>query len=192
MDHSVARGCDIYNYLRCCNVIPARVVHDVQAGRRSAIDRKHHIAAILLEPLRLGEEEMSLVSPRRDGIAAMKDAASPTGKERGLFSSLDSVARNRERVPSRAVMVAVPSGTVAICVGGGSVAHRNAKNSAGRIARSSSGVELLGAFTPTRPIPCSPEKNRQQRYRNRKNSDRSQGSTPYCELFLGFAVRRQF
>src|SRR6202044_3808430 len=177
----------IRNYLRCCNVIPAGVVHDIQAGRRCAIDRKHHIAAILLEPLRFGEEEMSLVSPRRDRIAAMKDAASPARKERGIFSSLDSVASNRERVASRAVMVAVPSGTVAICVGGGSIAHRNTKNSAGRIARSSSGVERWRAFTPTRPIPCSPEKNRQQRYRNRKHSDRSQGSTPYCGLFVGFA-----
>src|SRR5271156_3929634 len=128
MDHSVARGCDICNYLRCCNVIPARVVHDIQTGRRSAIDRKHHIAAILLKPLRFGEEEMSLISPRRDGIAAMKDAASPTGKELGLFSSLDSVARNRERVASRAVMVAVPNGTVAIYVVRGRIAHRNAKN----------------------------------------------------------------
>src|SRR5580658_978942 len=160
MDRSVARWCDICNYLCCCNVIPAGVVHDIQAGRRSAINRKHHIAAILLKPLRFGEEKMSLVCPRRDGIAAMKDAAPPTGKERGLFRSLDSVARNGERAPSQAVMIAVPSGTVAIYVGRGSFAHRNAKNSAGRVARSSSGVQLLGALMPTRPIPCSPAKNR--------------------------------
>src|SRR5580658_4634302 len=100
MDRSVARGCDVCNYLRCCNVIPAGVVHDIQAGRRSTIDRKRHNAAILLKSLRFGEQKMSLVSPRRDGKAAMKDAASPTGKERGLFSSLDSVARNGERASS--------------------------------------------------------------------------------------------
>src|ERR1700733_8906538 len=160
MDHAVAPRCDIRDYLGCCNVIPAGVVHDIQSGGRSAIDRKHDFAAILLKPLRLGEQEMSLVSPRRNGIAAMKDAASPTGKECGLVSSLDSVARNGERVSARAVMVAVPNGTVAIYVAGGNTAHRNAKDSAGRGARSNIGVDLLGAFTPTPSIPFSREKNR--------------------------------
>src|ERR1700752_2558215 len=94
MNRSVAPGRDICKYLRGGNVIPSGVVHHIQVGSRSSIDRKRHVATSLLKPRRFSEQEMNLVGSRRNGIAAVKDAAPPTRENLRVFGALDRVARH--------------------------------------------------------------------------------------------------
>src|SRR6266851_8704419 len=99
-NRSVARGRDIRKYFDGGNVVPAGVVHYIHVGGGTAINRETYVAAGLLKPRRFGEQQMNLVSSRRDGKITMKDAAPPAGKKLRIFSALNSVAGNGERASS--------------------------------------------------------------------------------------------
>ena len=93
---SVARGRNISKYFRGCNVVPAGVVHHIQVGNRSAVYRESHVTAVLLKPRRLREQEMNLVSSRRNGKIAMKNAAPSAGEKLRILRALDGVTGNGE------------------------------------------------------------------------------------------------
>src|SRR6266852_7842822 len=115
---------------------------------------------------------MNLVSSRRNGKITMKDAAPPAGKKLRILSALNGVAGNGEGASSRAEMIALPSRTTTIYVGGGSISHHRAKNLPGSVARSSSDHGRRGAFVPASPAPFLPDKNRSSKYGNRSKSGR--------------------
>src|SRR5260370_28470107 len=99
-NRSVARGRDIRKYFDGANVVPAGVVHYIHVGGGTAINRETYVAACLLKPRRFCEQQMNLVSSRRDGKITMKDAAPPAGKKLRILSALNSVARNGEGASS--------------------------------------------------------------------------------------------
>src|SRR5258708_4673084 len=137
MNRSVARRYHSGKSFRSRGVTPAGVVHHIQVRRRSSINRERHVATSLLKPRRFSEQEMNLVSSRRDRKITMNDAAPPAGKKQRIFASFDSVVRNGEGASSRAQMIPIPRRTTPVYVGGGSIAHHNAKNLSGSVTRSS-------------------------------------------------------
>jgi hypothetical protein len=49
-----------------------------------------------LKPRRFSEQEMNLVSSRRNGIIAMKNSAPPIGENLRIFCALEGVTGNGE------------------------------------------------------------------------------------------------
>src|SRR5260370_7812252 len=95
-------------------VIPAGVVHHSQVRRGSSIKRERHVATSLLKPRRFSEQEMNLVSSRRDRKITMNDAAPPAGKKQRIFAALDSVVRNVHRASSRPKIIPFPCSTTPV------------------------------------------------------------------------------
>src|SRR5260370_2504483 len=101
MNRSVARGRHSRKYFGGGNVIAAGVVHHIHVGGGAAIDRETHVATGFLKPRRFREQQMNLVSSRRDGKITMKDAPPPAGKKLRILNALNIVARNGQGASSR-------------------------------------------------------------------------------------------
>src|SRR5262245_20900943 len=117
VNRSVAFRLDVCKHFCGCDVISAGIVHYIQVRNRSSIDRECDMATILQESRSLGKQKMNFVDSWWDGIAAMKGASSPAGKELRVFRALNYAIWTGERAASRAEVVGLPGCSRAIDVG---------------------------------------------------------------------------
>src|SRR6266699_2714146 len=108
MNCPVALRLDVCKHFGGSDVISASVVHHIQIGSRSPIDRECHDATVFQESCGFGEQEMDFVSPRRHRILAVKDTAPASGKELRVICALDCMAGNREGTSSRTETIFLP------------------------------------------------------------------------------------